>query len=48
MNNLLELSERLSVTSRKLAVLILELSILNPKNLKALIIFFCILEYFRP
>ena len=39
----------LRVTSRKLVILILEeISVLNPKNLKALIIFFCILEHLEP
>ena len=37
------------LTSRKLAILILEeISILNSKNLKILIIFFCILEHLGP
>ena len=45
MNGLYELFERSRVTFRKLTILLLdETSILNPKNLKALIIFFCMLE----
>ena len=43
------LSVRFSVTSRKFATLILEeISILYPKNLKVFIIFFYILEHLEP
>ena len=43
------LFERSRVTSRKLTILLFdETSILNLKNLKALIIFFCMLELFGP
>ena len=43
------LSERFSVTSRKFAFLIFdEISILNPKILNALIIFFCMRELLGP
>ena len=38
-----------SVTCRKLAISILEeISILDPNNLKGLIILFCILEHLEP
>ena len=43
------LLERSRVTSRKLTILLFDdISILKPKSLKALIIFFCILELFGP
>ena len=43
------LLERSRVTSRKLTILFFDdISILKPKSLKAIIIFFCILELFGP
>ena len=43
------LFERLRVKSRKLTILLFdETSLLNPKNLNDLIIFFCVRELFGP